>query len=176
MRVHSASCEQREPLPKSLRMDQKHPYHHAICGIERCVGPSLLRRDRERTICWAIHAYRAECRSSNPGLPRAIAAENDEATGPVRGRGRIQSCSIVLRLAVEQLLNSLRQTELGMTVFVRREAVSMVSRITRCPTCLGLGRVPPSMVCPTCNGQGTVPAGSQTHPPASPYALWLDSK
>ena len=31
----------------------------------------------------------------------------------------------------------------------------MVSRMSRCPTCLGLGRVPPSTLCPTCNGNGT---------------------
>ena len=36
----------------------------------------------------------------------------------------------------------------------------MVSRITRCPTCLGLGRVPFAKVCSTCNGNGTVDAGT----------------
>ena len=50
----------------------------------------------------------------------------------------------------------------------------MVSRITRCPMCLGLGRVPPSMVCPTCDGKGTAVVGSQAHPSASSYALWLE--
>ena len=37
----------------------------------------------------------------------------------------------------------------------------MSSQTTRCPTCLGLGRVPPSKACPTCNGNGTVDAGVQ---------------
>jgi len=50
----------------------------------------------------------------------------------------------------------------------------MVSRITRCPTCLGLGRVPFAEVCPTCNGKGAVDAESQAHPPPSSYALWLE--
>ena len=32
----------------------------------------------------------------------------------------------------------------------------MSSLLTRCPTCLGIGKVPPSTICPTCNGNGTV--------------------
>jgi DnaJ-class molecular chaperone len=49
----------------------------------------------------------------------------------------------------------------------------MVSRITRCPTCLGLGRVPFAKVCATCDGKGTVDAGVQVHPAPSSYTLWL---
>ena len=39
----------------------------------------------------------------------------------------------------------------------------LLSRITRCPTCLGQGRVSPSMLCPTCDGKGTVDEGLQAH-------------
>ena len=37
----------------------------------------------------------------------------------------------------------------------------MSSRMTRCSTCLGIGKVQPFMICPTCNGLGTVDAGVQ---------------
>ena len=39
----------------------------------------------------------------------------------------------------------------------------LLSRITRCPTCLGQGRVSPSTVCPTCDGKGSVDEGLQAH-------------
>jgi len=39
----------------------------------------------------------------------------------------------------------------------------MLSKITRCPTCLGLGRVPPATICPTCAGKGSVDEGLQAH-------------
>ena len=28
--------------------------------------------------------------------------------------------------------------------------------MTRCPTCLGIGKLQPSMICPTCSGNGTI--------------------
>lgn len=34
----------------------------------------------------------------------------------------------------------------------------MSSRMTRCPTCLGVGKVQPSRMCPTCDGNGSVDA------------------
>jgi DnaJ-class molecular chaperone len=37
----------------------------------------------------------------------------------------------------------------------------LASRMTRCPTCLGIGTVRPARVCPTCNGKGTVDEWSQ---------------
>ena len=37
----------------------------------------------------------------------------------------------------------------------------MSSRMTRCPTCLGIGKVQRSMICPTCKGLGTVDLGVQ---------------
>lgn len=37
----------------------------------------------------------------------------------------------------------------------------MSSRMTRCPTCLGIGTVRPSTICPTCNGNGTMHARVQ---------------
>ena len=37
----------------------------------------------------------------------------------------------------------------------------MISQMTGCPTCLGIGTVVPSTVCPTCNGKGTVDEFSQ---------------
>ena len=37
----------------------------------------------------------------------------------------------------------------------------MASRMTRCPTCLGIGTVRPARVCPTCDGKGTVDEWSQ---------------
>src|SRR5690348_9552192 len=43
-------------------MDQKHPYHNAICRIERRVDTRLLRRDCERAPCGAIHAHRVKRR------------------------------------------------------------------------------------------------------------------
>src|SRR5579863_5508323 len=45
-------------------MDQKHPYHNAICGIERRVDTSFLRCNSERAPCGAIHAHGAQCRSA----------------------------------------------------------------------------------------------------------------
>jgi len=52
----------------------------------------------------------------------------------------------------------------------------MVSRITRCHVCLGLGRLLFAKICPMCNGQGTVDTGQQANPPPAPYVLWLNNK
>jgi CheY-like chemotaxis protein len=39
----------------------------------------------------------------------------------------------------------------------------MISQMTRCPTCLGIGTVWSSKICPTCSGKGTVDESSQAH-------------
>src|SRR6185312_13392987 len=71
-------------------MDQKHPYHNAICGIERRVDTGFLRCNSERAPCGAVHAHRAKRRIGafnytveNPRvIPRVCKSEQPAQSAP----------------------------------------------------------------------------------------------